>query len=168
MNPVNIPEVTQFSQKSCLQKEGIALHWILDIISFYIEFFQWVHYNLQNIGGKGHLGKSVKHLTLSFSSDHDLMVCELELRWQCWACLGFSLLLPLFPSPVHAGTFSLSLSPKINKISLKKKKYWWGKHISLKSLQFHTSFECLWRIEITWQNWRKINVGKERHSIQTW
>ena len=26
----------------------------------------------------GHLGSSVKHLTLDFSSDHDLTVCEIE------------------------------------------------------------------------------------------
>lgn len=49
LNPMIIPKITQFSQKLCLKKEGVALYWCLHIISYSIEFS---HYDLQS--GKTH------------------------------------------------------------------------------------------------------------------
>ena len=59
----------------------------------------------------------VKHLTLGFSSGHDLMASWVQasrraLSWHHRACLGFSLSLSLCPSP----TCAISVSLKINKL----------------------------------------------------
>ena len=64
----------------------------------------------------GHLGGSVKRLTLAFGSGHDLTVCEFELPIglcadspePAWDSLSLCLSLCLFSA--HARGFSVSLS----------------------------------------------------------
>ena len=61
------------------------------------------------------MAQSVKHLTLDFSSGHDLTVHEQGSTLWCRACLGLSL------SPVSLFAFTpLALSFKTNKKNLKK------------------------------------------------
>ena len=48
--------------------------------------------------------QSVKHPTLGFGSDHDLMVREFKPAHG--ACLGFSLSLTLYPSPTRVHSLS--------------------------------------------------------------
>ena len=74
--------------------------------------------------------QSVKHLTLDFSSGHDLMVREIELHIRlravsmepAWDSLPLSLSLPCTSAFSLCLSLLLSLSLKINKLKKKKQR----------------------------------------------